>query len=235
MSTKTEFRIGPTLCFLLGLAFLAAMVTFLLLPDTFYGDSGYGAYFEAVAANPTMEIASWWARAFVGLFGLGAVMAISGRVERLDESGLVRYTSAIAYLGFAAFALERFKVMGIVPELAEVYAAASEPVRASLAANFHLIFIDHGGWLSFTGVGVWLIAVSWVGMRSEALPKALATLGLLTGIVSLFVPLESVSEIVVPAAYLLAPIFYIWMGLALRGTEDERATQHNPSSTPASA
>jgi hypothetical protein len=136
MSQEAAFRIGWALCLLLGLAFLATVVTFAALPSVFHGDHGYGAYFEAVAAGPALEVASWWARAFVELFVLGAVMAVSDRVKPFDRTGLVRYTSAIAYLGFAVFALERFKLIGTVPHLAEAYVLGSDSVQGFTGGRF---------------------------------------------------------------------------------------------------
>ncbi len=83
--------------------------------------------------------------------------------------------------------------------------------------------LDPAAFLSFGAVGVWILVVSLLALRSGAWPKPLAYVGIGVAIVYGLVVASSLLQIQLFTAIvagvggvILAPIWYIWFGLRLR-------------------
>jgi hypothetical protein len=83
-------------------------------------------------------------------------------------------------------------------------------------------FIDVYGYLGYGAVGAWVLVVSLLAQRSGRWPRSLAFLGIAVAIAYLVLVtpiLSELREVVLGVAgiggVILAPIWYIWMGLTL--------------------
>jgi hypothetical protein len=82
--------------------------------------------------------------------------------------------------------------------------------------------LDGQGWLGFGAVGLWVLVVSILALRGSTSSKILAYVGFALAItyflvvVSLALNLATMLEIVAGiGGVILAPIWFIWMGLKL--------------------
>jgi hypothetical protein len=151
------------------------------------------------------------------------------------HQGWVRWTANLAFLGFAVTAIDFFKVWAIQVYRAEIFVNADASARAAISATSD--GLDPQGWLSFGMVGAWVLAVSLLAWRENLWPKSLCYAGLaLAGIYWLIVVgnVFGIDILLSIAAALggviLAPIWYIWVGLRLRQVEQVQPAQvFNPA------
>lgn len=85
------------------------------------------------------------------------------------------------------------------------------------------ISIDPHMWLSFGLVGVWVLTISWLLLRKKVLPRAFGSIGIAIFVFYFLIEVGTVfkSEFLISAsaglgAIILAPIWYIWLGIILR-------------------
>ena len=101
----------------------------------------------------------------------------------------------------------------------------TDAIRATLTVPGAPQWIDVQGWLAYGAVGLWILVVSLLALRSNAWPKGLSYLGILGA----FIYFLALASIVIPSLFLsgaiifvgvigavLAPIWFGWMGIYLR-------------------
>ena len=86
-----------------------------------------------------------------------------------------------------------------------------------------MMSIDPHGWLTFGGVGLWLLVVNLLALRRNIWPKPLAYVGVASAIAGWFVAIGLFLSVEIfvtigTAAVIVGPIWYIWAGLVLRRT-----------------
>lgn len=224
MTHNSLFKLGGACSMLLGISYLGVGLTTLLLPPavTYANDvQSPLMYFEA---NKGMLLAQYWAFTLVGLFGLAVVPAASAMVQHLDE-GWVRWTGALARLGFAVTILDNYWAIVVTPAQAAAYVAGSAVARQALTLPGAPQFMDVQGWLGYGAVGAWIVTVSMLALRGRVWPRGLSVVGIagglayLVALASLILPGYRVLTLVAaPAAAILGPVLYIWLGVVLRRT-----------------
>jgi hypothetical protein len=125
-------------------------------------------------------------------------------------------------VGFAVEALQYSRYLAYYPANAAAFVAGDATTKAAIAASHSTIGLDPNGWLVYGGVGVWILTINILALRENTWPKLLAYAGIIGGfaygiiLLGLFLEIELFVTIAAAAAVVIAPIFYIWMGLELR-------------------
>jgi hypothetical protein len=200
----------------LALAYLAAMPYFLLVVD-YQGATTVAAKVALVVANYQTMYAMYLATyVFFGI-ALGVMaFTLHDRLQAFAPSTM-RVATGIGLLWSVALVTSgmvfTYGMSTIVilaksdPEQARIAWQAIEPVAQGL-----------GGAGGEVLGGLWVLLVSWVALRSRALPKALNWLGVVigvTGLASVVPPLHDVAY----AFGMLQIVWFVWVGVALMTTK----------------
>ncbi len=217
-------KLGGLCSILVGASYILIGVLYLLVPaeQQAVSDATVDAFYRSYAQSPTLITSYYWVFALGAVVALGALPAITESLRSANE-GWARWTSNLAYLGFAVTAIDFFRIIGLQPLRAEAYLAGDASVRAVLAAPTFTAGLDVNGWLGFGGVGLWVLVTSLFAMRSKLWPKPLAYVGVAVGVlywlvvVSLVFDNAALLQIVAAlGGVVAAPIWYIWVGTRLR-------------------
>jgi hypothetical protein len=224
MKDNSLNKVGGWCSILLGVSYLAVGALYLLLPAELQAASSaspeefYGSY----AASRTVLGLYYWMFALGSLIALGALPAITEAVRSVNE-GWARWTSNLAYLGFAVIAIDFFRIFSLQGERAAAYVAGDAALRAVFDAPTVFAGLDPNGWLGFGAVGLWALVTGWLALRSNLWPKWLCYVGIAVGVlyglvvVSLVFGLAALLQIVAAVGGLVAaPVWYIGLGLRLR-------------------
>lgn len=186
--------------------------------------------FPVVAQNPAPFVLSGLVFGLVGIFAFAAVPAISEIVRSANE-GWVRWTSNLAYLGFAVSAVSSFQNVAVLPVIAATYVAGDAVTQAAIIAQYTPVSsstLDSLGVLQFGGVGLWILVVSILALRRSLLPRGLIYAGIALGSVYwihvigeiLKNSMPGVGEVLIGIGgglgTLGALIWYVWIGLRLQ-------------------
>lgn len=215
-------KLGGTCSILVGVFYALGAIAYLLQPAELQAGADLGQFWPALAQNPTMNTLLHWAFALVAVFAIAAVAAISEIVRPANE-GWVRWTSGLAYLGYAALAITHFRALAVYRRLAAAYVAGDASVQTGIGALGYLLFdLDPQGWLGFGGVGLWFLVVNLLALRIATWPRTLAYVGIIGAILYWLMVAGAVLEISLLVAIaagvglIVAPIWFIWTGLRLR-------------------
>lgn len=226
MKDTTLSHLGGICAILLAVSYVVVGVTYLPLPPEQQQIVGLytnpAAFLESVATTFTLLTVEFWAEALGSLVGIAAVLAISERVRSANE-GWVRWTSTLAIIGLSITAIDDLRFLALTPGRATAYVQGNAAVKAALTVPGALEGLDPHHWLRLGAVGLWVLVVNLAALRARAWPMPLAYVGIGVALVSWL----AVAGIVVqmPAALtlvaglgaiLLAPLWYIWLGLRLR-------------------
>ncbi len=213
-------KFGGTCSILMGLSYGVTSIAYLLNPARKVANN-YD-FWQIVAQDPTPEIIFHLGLALCGIFGLAVVPAIS-QLVRSERKGWVEWTSKLAYLGFAVGAVEHFRALTLVPRWAAAFVENDATYQTAIVATHLSAELDPDGWLSFGGVGLWILVVNVLALRQDKLPKSLALIGIAVTILYWFVlagVFLKTSLLVIIAAGLggiiIMPVWYIRMGQFLR-------------------
>jgi hypothetical protein len=156
------------------------------------------------------------------LLAIAAVQAISDCVRSGNE-GWVRWTSTLAIIGFAVNAIDSFRRIAMDPARATAYVTGDAAVKAALNVPGATVGLDPGAWLRFGAVGLWILIVSIQILRTGTFPRLLAYVGIALTIADWLIAASNSLNIQLFTAIIsgvgliiLAPIWYVWLGLKLR-------------------
>ncbi len=222
MKSDSLNKFGGLCSILVGALYILVGATYVLLPPEQQIGGAADAFYRSFAKSSTVNMINYWALALTAVFALGALPAITESVRSVNE-GWARWTSNLAYLGFAVTAIDWFRNMALQPARAAAYVAGDASVQAVLAAPTFGAILDANGYLAFGGVGLWVLVTSLLALRSKMWPNTLAYVGIA---LSVLYTLVSVSLVYDNAALLqivaalggvvAAPVWYIWVGMRLR-------------------
>lgn len=222
MKDNSLYRLGGFCSILVGISYAVIGITTLLLPPELTAQNNVRPSIMFFEANRALLMTQWSAMAWGAVFALAVVPAVSERVRHLGE-GWIRWTSALAMLGFAVTILDNYWAIVRTPALAAAYYAGNDVTRMALDLPSSPQFIDIQGWLGYGAVGLWMLVVNVLAWRGRMWPRALVYLGL-AGAIGYFVAVASavvpnmLAAILVVAgvgAIVVGPIWYVWMGLHL--------------------
>jgi len=222
MKSDSLNKFGGLCSILVGALYVLVGATYVLLPPEQQAGGAADAFYLSFAQSPTLNMINYWAFALAGVFALGALPAITESVRSVNE-GWARWTSNLAYLGFAVTAIDFFRNIALQPDRAAAYVAGDASVQSVLAAPTFLAGLDSQGWLGFGGVGLWALVTSLLAMRSKMWPNTLAYVGCAVGVlywlvvVSFVFDMAALTQIVAAlGGVVAAPVWYIWVGMRLR-------------------
>lgn len=210
-------RIGGACAILVGLLTAMAGITYLFLPEAQRLQVRGAELLPSFAEGGDVLRLELLELGLLGIFGLGAVAAVS-RLVPTDGEGWLRWASTIATVGFAVTAVGHFIAIERLPRVASAFVAGDEATRAALDAVWKST-LDPYALFGFGGVGFWVLVLSLLGLRQRAGPRALWSLGIAVGILYGLVPLgqflESSGLILFTGVVggILAVAWYSWAGL----------------------
>jgi hypothetical protein len=222
----SQARLGGACSMLVGVSYLllGVLVVFqlpALRQAVMAGDMG--RYLELTAQTPGNIVAEGIVYIAGAALALAVVPAVAARVGG-PNPGWVGWASTLALIGFAVTLISNVRAVALEPMRAAAYVAGDASTRAALAASVPIRGdLDPQGWLAFGAVGFWVLVVSWLALRARAWHRLLAYIGLALGAGYLLAATGFTlhSDVLVTlaaglAGAVLAPIWYIWLGLTLR-------------------
>ena len=216
-------KVGGICSILVGVSYILIGVTYFLLPADQRGAGApdFVRFFQSFDQNPTVIMLQYWIFALGAILALSAVPAISEAVRNVSE-GWTRWTQNLAYLGFAVGAISFFRAITLLPGTADAFIAGDFSTRAAIE-GIGFPFLDPNGWLVFGGVGLWVLAVSIMALRGGGLPKIPSYVGIAVALLYGLTVAGNVLEIEMlisiaagVGGIIAAPIWYIWIGVALQ-------------------
>ena len=217
---KEPTRFGGTAAILLGLSYVALAAAHLFLPPAQQGGSASAGFFRSFAADPLPSMLQYTVAALGAVLGLAVVPAISG-IVRARSTDLVRWASALAYLGFAAVLFDSVRFLTYQPARAALFAAGDATVQTTVLVSDPLLYLDAQGWFGFGGVGLWVAIISFLAWREGRFGHPLACLGMAVAaaywiVVAGFVTTnELLFTAAAVAGSVVGPIWFVWLGLRL--------------------
>jgi hypothetical protein len=216
-------NLGGTCSILIGVLYVVAVVVYLGSPAELQDAAGIppGKFFETLAQNPTPYIVPLGISVLNSLLTIAVILAISESVRAANE-GWVRWTSTLAIIGSAVNAVEFLNRITLHPARAAAYVNGDAAVKAALTVPGALQGLDPQAWLRWGAVGVWILVISFLALRSGTWPKPLAYVGIGLAIAYCLVvatnllQIQFFTAIVGGTLVALALVWYIWLGLRLR-------------------
>jgi hypothetical protein len=224
MKDNSLNKVGGWCSILLGVSYLAVGALYLLLPaeQQAVGPGTAEDFYRSYGESPTLLSLYYWMFALGAVLALGALPAITEAVRSVNE-GWARWTSNLAYLGFAVIGIDFFRILSLQAERAAAYVAGDAALREVFDAPTVLAGLDPNGWLGFGAVGLWALVTSVLALRAKLWPSWLAYAGIAVGVlywlvvVSLMFGLAALLQIVAAiGGVVAAPVWYIGVGLHLK-------------------
>jgi hypothetical protein len=223
MKRTSLYRLGGICSILLGVSYVVAAITSVLMPPVLDNQPNLQSPFMYFEQYKTLVLTNWWALLLGAVFALAVIPAVSATVMHLDE-GWVRWTSTLATIAFAVVILDNYWSIVYTAARADAYATGSEAIRSALTVPGAPQFIDVQGWLATGAVGLWVLVISLHAMRGKVWPKGLAYLGIVGAIVLFMLLVSTViptlffsgtGKIVAGIGAVLAPVWFTWLGIFL--------------------
>jgi hypothetical protein len=222
MKDDSLYNLGGIASVIVGVSYAIIGMTELLLSPALTVENSAASPFAFFEANRGLLLTQYWAMVVGAVFALAVIPAVGEQV-RHGHVGWVRWSSTLATLGFAVTILDNYWAIVMTPARAAAYLSGNQMVQIALTVPGAPQFIDVQGWLGFGAVGCWVLVVNLVAVRTQRWPRLLAYLGLAVSlayflvVASLVLP-ELRALILVVAGVggaVLAPIWYLWLGLIL--------------------
>jgi hypothetical protein len=209
------------------------------------------AFWQAYVEQPWMSLS--WRSTFVivGLLTLFVIPAATRLVRSEDGAleGLLHWTTALAYIGTAAGAIDFLRGIAMSDALIEAYTTGDVVAQTAVKTSL-LAAIDANGVFRWGGVGLWYVVIGWLGMRNAKFSRTLAFFGIGSGVGYIFAMIFGITETFIPgtqipaqavaamiAGAFVAPVFHVWLGIVLRKAGNQqsagllRSTYPNPQSS----
>lgn len=226
MNGENPGRFGGYCSILVGVSYLLLGVLVIFqLPELRMAvlSGNMGRYLELTTQRPGNIVGEGIVYIVGAALALAVVPAVSKRLGGENE-GWVYWSGTLALLGFTVTLIGNVRAIALEPLRAAAYLAGDASTRAALAASVPIRGdLDLQGWLQFGAVGLWVLVVSWLGLGMRVWPRGLSYIGLALGIgywlAALGFTLKSDALVTLAAGLagvVLAPIWYIWLGLTLR-------------------
>ena len=210
-STRMD-RFGGGAAIVLAVVTVLAAVAYVLLPaEQRLGVPGR-QILPSFAANPMPLQLEMGLLALMGVVGLAVVRPIRALLGRNDP--LLRWASTLAIVGYAIGAVGNTLVMGKLPGIANAFVTADAAGQSAIAV-FWRTTLDPWGLWQFGAVGLWLLVVGYVALRTRAIPPIGSYLAIAAGVAHIAFPvvlLLSASSALVLVALVAAVVMAAWFG-----------------------
>lgn len=221
-------RFGSSAAILVGLSYVAVLLSALLMPPELKGGAATEhEFWIALSRNPTAHIMLHWSWVVGGIVALAAIPAISHPVRSLNE-GWVGFATALAYLGYAVNARSHLMEVAWDRKILPVYETADAAYQQAVHVVAALALDVPDGFLTHGGIGFWIFVVSILALRNRIFPTLLGYIGIVLAILNWltvvgFVLMTgrhpmSLSLITIGwgGGSILGAIWFVWLGFRLR-------------------
>jgi hypothetical protein len=159
-------------------------------------------------------------QALASFLAIAGVIALSDVLKPANE-GFVRWTSTLAIIGYTIIAVTNVVDLYRIKRIAIGYAQVDKSAQDALEV-IGIGTLDPVLSLRFITIGPWFLVAGGSSLRGGQLPKELAYLGVMAGILALlfvaatFLKLEALIPITAGMAVIFHPIWLIGTGIILR-------------------
>ena len=166
-------RAGGLAAFGVALAYFASGICALLMPPELQGrpDVTPHQFWTVLSRDPSAHLAFHWSWVAAGLFGLGAVPAISLLVWHVNP-GAVLWSGAAAFSGFGVLARSHLMEVAFDRKVIPLYPHAEPAFQEAVHVVAGLALDVPDGFLTYGAIGVWVAVVSMLARRRRVLPRA---------------------------------------------------------------
>jgi Domain of unknown function (DUF4386) len=218
MMDRSVFKVAGLFAILIGIAKIVSPVLYILMDPNLHAEVPAKTFLPAFADHPSLLLAFFWSEALVGIFGLALIPGISALMKGKNE-GWIKYGGNLALIGYGVSTVGYLLSIARLPAIAKAF--VTDPSTQPVLAVTWKASIDLLGFWGYTAIGLWILFVSITALQHKIYPKPLAWLGIILTIPHLLVLFgtyfknQSILTSVLVIG-VLAPIWYIWMGLHLR-------------------
>ena len=226
MEGQKLWRLGGACAMVAGFLYLAVIPTS-ALPLVITGESPTALYEAAPFYTLIDRIPLPFLLGGLG-FGLAAILALAlvpalGALVESSSPAMVRWMSAIAYLGLAVGAVNAIHGTDLSIRIASTYASGDLAIRSTIEALYPptALTFDTWGLLQFGGVGLWILVICLLARRHALLPSGPAYLGIGVGVlywsqvVGELLKSDALSGIGSGLGVIAAGVWYLWIGWIL--------------------
>ncbi len=221
MKKQNLYLVGGLFAILLGLTKIWSGIGYLIIPADQRATVPGKIFLPAYAQGHGLLNSVFWAEALVGVFGLAIVPALAKFLTNEENEGWIKWTSALATVGFAVTAIGYFLTLARLPGIASAYVNGDASTQAALAVTWKSTPDLFGFW-GYGAIGIWILCTSLYMLRKAGLSKVFAYVGLVTAVISLLVAIGTYFKfqplllIAAATGAIAAPIWFIWLGINLR-------------------
>lgn len=208
-------KVGGIAALYMAAAYVAAIPYFLLVVD--YRSATSPAAKLAMVVRNSGSLSAMTTATY-GIFGLALVILALALFDRLrgSESSVARLSAGVG-LVWACLLIASGSVFTFGMKSVLALRATDAAGAASAWSTIESIANGLGGGSGEIVGGPWVLLVSWAGMHSLGLPRALNWLGIATGLVGLASVFPPLGDAAVAFGMLQIP-WLIWLGICLLRT-----------------
>jgi hypothetical protein len=220
MEEKSVAKLGGVCSIIVGILYVMIGVTFLLVPAEQQGGiDDIAMFLPSFHQNPIAMTLLYVEFALGAILAIAAVPAITGLVRAVNE-GWARWTSNLAFLGFALVAIYYFQMIAIAPSQAAAFVAGDASTKAALVVPTG---VDPQFLLRYGTIGLWILVVSILALKGKMLPTLLSVVGIVSAVLYWVLAINDalgVATVVRPilaiaGGVIAGPIWFIWIGIRL--------------------
>jgi hypothetical protein len=224
LSIKNEgfIGVGWISSLTVGILYLLVGVTHFLLPlDQLRGGRGINeAFFLSLADHSLVFSTHYWLVVLLSLFSIAVILAFF-KIVSSTHKGIALWVAIIGIIG-TALSIADFASVGVkAPRIAQQFSSytASEKSAALITGLQHI----DPCFLSWGLLGIWSLVYNWLALRNKLLPKNICYVGIFGSClyILVFVGSSFQKQLIVDIAVgigglIIAPIWYIWFGFAIK-------------------
>jgi len=219
MKDNSILKLGGICAILLGISKIASSGIYLVLDANLRAEVPAAKFLPAFADHPSLLLILFWVETLVGVLGVAVIPALASYIQTV-HTGWLRWAGNLASAGFIVSAVGYSLSIARLPGIAKAFVAGDAATKATLAATWKSS-IDLFGLWGYGTVGFLVLVVSLLLLEQNTSPKLLAWLGILLAIFFILIPIGAIIKaqmlliVVAGVGVILAPIWWIWMGLIL--------------------
>jgi hypothetical protein len=215
-------RVGWISSLAVGILYILVGGTHFLLPlDQLRGGRGINeAFFLSLADHSLIFSVHYWLVVLLSLFSIAVILAFF-KIVSPAHMGIALWVTVMGLIG-AALSIVDFASVGVkAPRIAQQFSSFSESEKLT-AIIAGLPHVDPC-FLSWALLGIWGLVCNGFALKNKLLPGTVCYVGIIGSCLYILVFLGSVvqKQLIVDIAVgvgglIIAPIWYIWFGLAIK-------------------
>lgn len=218
MKDGSVFKVAGLFAILLGIAKIVSPILYILMDPNLHAEVPAKSFLPAFADHPNLLLAFFWSEALVGVFGLAIIPGVKALMKGENE-GWINYGGNLAIIGYGISTAGYLLSIARLPAIAKAF--VTDPSTQPVLAATWKASIDLLGFWGYMAIGLWILFISITALQHKMYPKLLAWLGIVLTVPHLLVLFGTYfkNQAILTSVLVigvLAPIWYIWMGLQLR-------------------